>query len=45
MLMYQLKALKDAIEADYFFELLIDELPLWGYLGEVMAFESCLYCR
>jgi hypothetical protein len=30
-----LKALKDAIEADYFFEMLIDELPMWGYIGEV----------
>mmetsp|Transcript_3079 Transcript_3079/g.10615 ORF Transcript_3079/g.10615 Transcript_3079/m.10615 type:complete len:594 (+) Transcript_3079:38-1819(+) len=29
-----LQALKDAIEDDYFFEFWIDDLPLWGYLGE-----------
>jgi hypothetical protein len=32
---FQLKALKDAIEDDYFFEMLVDDLPMWGYLGEV----------
>jgi transmembrane 9 superfamily protein 3 len=30
-----LKEFKDAIEADYFFEMFIDDLPMWGYLGEV----------
>lgn len=38
----QLKALKDAIEADYFFEMLIDELPMWGYIGEVVHEEFLL---
>ncbi len=33
----QIKEFKDAIEGDYFFEMLIDELPMWGYLGEVTA--------
>jgi transmembrane 9 superfamily protein 3 len=30
-----LKQFKDAVEDDYFFEFLIDDLPLWGYIGEV----------
>jgi hypothetical protein len=38
----QLKELKDAIEADYFFEMLIDDLPIWGYLGEVIVFKKFL---
>lgn len=38
----QLKALKDAIEGDYFFEMLIDELPMWGYIGEVVHEEFLL---
>lgn len=33
--MNELKKFKDAIEDDYFFEFLIDDLPLWGYIGEV----------
>lgn len=32
----QLKEFKEAIEDDYFFEMFVDELPLWGYLGEVI---------
>jgi transmembrane 9 superfamily member 3 len=31
----QIKELKNAIENDYFFEMFIDDLPMWGYLGEV----------
>lgn len=31
-----LKLFKDAIEDDYFFEFLIDDLPMWGYIGEVI---------
>eukprot|EP01035_Chromulina_nebulosa_P038600 gene38600-52145_t len=37
-----IKEFKDAIEADYFFEMLIDELPMWGYLGEVVHEEFLL---
>ncbi len=29
--------MKEAIEDDYFFEMLIDDLPMWGYIGEVSA--------
>lgn len=31
----QIKQFKDAIEDDFFFEMLIDDLPVWGYIGEV----------
>jgi len=34
--------LKDAVEDDYFFEMFIDELPMWGYLGEVVHEEFLL---
>eukprot|EP01038_Epipyxis_sp_PR26KG_P008129 gene8129-11007_t len=37
-----LKELKDAIEADYFFEMFIDDLPMWGYIGEVVHEEFLL---
>lgn len=37
-----LQELKDAIEADYFFEMLIDDLPMWGYIGEVVHEEFLL---
>lgn len=37
-----LKELKDAIETDYFFEMLIDDLPMWGYIGEVAHEEFLL---
>jgi len=37
-----LKAFKNAIEDDYFFEMLIDELPMWGYIGEVVHEEFLL---
>ena len=30
-----MKQFKSAIEADYFFEMYIDDLPMWGYVGEV----------
>ena len=31
----KIKELKNAIENDFFFEMFIDDLPMWGYLGEV----------
>jgi hypothetical protein len=31
----QIQEFRNAIEADYFFEMFIDDLPMWGYLGEV----------
>jgi hypothetical protein len=37
-----LKEFKDAIEDDYFFEMFIDELPMWGYVGEVAHEEFLL---
>lgn len=37
-----IKELRDAIEDDYFFEMLIDELPMWGYIGEVAHEEFLL---
>ena len=37
-----LKVLKDAIEGDYVFEMLIDELPVWGAIGEVVHEEGSL---
>lgn len=37
-----IKQLKDAIEDDYFFEMFIDDLPMWGYLGEVVHEEFLL---
>lgn len=37
-----MKAFKAAIEDDYFFEMLIDDLPMWGYLGEVVHEEFLL---
>ena len=33
---------KSAIESDYFFEMFIDELPMWGYIGEVAHEEFLL---
>jgi len=38
----ELKQFKDAVEDDYFFEFLIDDLPLWGYIGEVVHEEFLL---
>ena len=37
----QLMDLKAAIEKDYFFEMFFDELPLWGYIGEVIIRNIC----
>ena len=37
-----LKELKAAIEDDYFFEMFFDDLPMWGYLGEVVHEEFLL---
>lgn len=37
-----IKELKTAIENDYFFEMFIDDLPMWGYLGEVIHEEFLL---
>ena len=41
-ILLKLKAFKAAIEDDYFFEMLIDDLPMWGYLGEVVHEEFLL---
>ena len=38
----QIKEFKEAIEDDYFFEMFIDDLPMWGYLGEVIHEEFLL---
>lgn len=38
----QVKEFKNAVEADYFFEFFIDELPMWGYVGEVVHEEFLL---
>lgn len=32
-----MQKLKDAVEDDFFFEFFIDDLPIWGYIGEVQA--------
>lgn len=37
-----LKEFKNAIEGDYFFEMLVDDLPMWGYIGEVVHEEFLL---
>ena len=37
-----IKKLKDAIEYDYFFEIYIEDLPMWGYIGEVAHEEFLL---
>ena len=34
--------MKDAVEDDYFFEMFIDELPMWAYVGEVVHEEFLL---
>jgi hypothetical protein len=38
----ELKQFKDAVEDDFFFEMLIDDLPVWGYIGEVVHEEFLL---
>jgi hypothetical protein len=42
MLRFQIQELKNAIEADYYFEMFVDDLPMWGYIGEVMHEELLL---
>jgi len=37
-----IKEFKSAIESDYFFEMFIDDLPMWGYIGEVVHEEFLL---
>lgn len=34
--------MKSAIEDDYFFEMFLDDLPMWGYVGEVTHEEFLL---
>jgi len=36
------KKFREAIEDDYFFEMFIDDLPMWGYVGEVAHEEFLL---
>jgi transmembrane 9 superfamily protein 1 len=33
---FQVQELKRAVEANYYFEMLVDNLPMRGYIGEVM---------
>lgn len=37
----QKKAFADAIEDEYYFEMFIDDLPMYGYIGEVRT-TACL---
>lgn len=30
----ELKKFKDAIHSDYFFEMFVEDLPMWGYIGD-----------
>lgn len=32
----ELQQLKDAIHNDYFFEMFVEDLPMWGYIGDTM---------
>ena len=32
---YTLAAYEQAVVDDYYFEMLLDELPIWGYVGEL----------
>ena len=32
-----LKKLKDAIHNNYFFEMFVEDLPMWGYIGDVVS--------
>lgn len=38
----QIQEFKNAIEADYYFEMFVDDLPMWGYVGEVIHEEILL---
>ena len=33
----QVKAFKDAVHQDYFFEFFVEDLPMWGYVGEIVG--------
>jgi hypothetical protein len=33
----QKKAFAEAIEDEYYFEMFVDDLPMYGYIGEVSA--------
>lgn len=37
-----IKELKEAVEDDYFFEMFLDDLPMWAYVGEVVHEEFLL---
>jgi hypothetical protein len=36
----EVKKLKQAILEDYYFEMMLDELPIWGYVGELESGEA-----
>ena len=38
----QIELLVDATEDEYYFEMFLDELPVWGWLGEVEAEDMLL---
>jgi len=38
----ELTMFSDAIEDDYYFEMFIEDLPMWGYIGEVEGEELLL---
>ena len=38
----ELNMFSDAIEDDYYFEMFIEDLPMWGYIGEVEGEELLL---
>lgn len=38
-----MKDFKRAIESDYFFEMFIDDLPMWGFIGEVIKICTIVY--
>mmetsp|Transcript_41743 Transcript_41743/g.94262 ORF Transcript_41743/g.94262 Transcript_41743/m.94262 type:complete len:597 (-) Transcript_41743:525-2315(-) len=38
----EVKMFADAIEDDYYFEMFIEDLPMWGYIGEVEGEELLL---
>jgi len=36
------QAFKEAIHNDYYFEMFIDDLPMWGYIGEIVGEDALL---
>jgi len=38
----QVRMFADAIEDDYYFEMFVEDLPMWGYIGEVEGEELLL---